>query len=339
MTEIAFDKEVMKPAMGAKPALEFVAPAQLHIDAAYQRSIESRESQSLIRQIAAQWRWDLCQVLVVSRRDGKLYVIDGQHRFEAAKLRGDIDELPCIVGEYEDLQQEAAAFTAINTKRNALTSLDKFKGKLASGDEAAIALRDAIADAGLQLAAHTNWKFWGFDTIGCIGGLERSWRRKGEAITKAALVTLQQAFAGQSLRYAGTLFPGIVALCSTARGNVVSEEQLAKIRAKLGSKTQEEWRAAAIVEQSHHPQLSVVVSFERAVRNAMAGVVTPARKVALRKPAPQLVRSGPKDAPLDRYDAVKSGAKRFCEQCERLRTDADVGICVSAWCKLRDAAA
>jgi hypothetical protein len=51
-------------------------------------------SQALIRQIARHWDWDLCLPLVVSRRaDGSLYVIDGQHRLAAARIRGDIDHL------------------------------------------------------------------------------------------------------------------------------------------------------------------------------------------------------------------------------------------------------
>ena len=54
--------------LGRMPVLQFMGPCELQIDAAYQRSIESGESKTLIRKIAQHWNWDLCQPLVVARR-------------------------------------------------------------------------------------------------------------------------------------------------------------------------------------------------------------------------------------------------------------------------------
>lgn len=69
------------PAKGSLPVLQYLTPGQLQVDASYQRSIENGQSRSLIARIAKDWNWDLCQVLVVSRRgDQGLFVVDGQHR-------------------------------------------------------------------------------------------------------------------------------------------------------------------------------------------------------------------------------------------------------------------
>jgi ParB-like chromosome segregation protein Spo0J len=67
------------------------------------------------------WDWSLCQPLAVAKRDdGGLMVVDGQHRLEAARLRGDIEDLPCVVTAYRNAGDEAAAFVALNQQRRPL---------------------------------------------------------------------------------------------------------------------------------------------------------------------------------------------------------------------------
>ena len=59
---------VAKPMRGSPPTLQFVALEQLQVDSAYQRSLETKTSQALIRRIATNWDWSLCQPLAVARR-------------------------------------------------------------------------------------------------------------------------------------------------------------------------------------------------------------------------------------------------------------------------------
>jgi hypothetical protein len=102
MSRPATTKLKVNPPLGSLPVLQYCSPDQLLIDESYQRSLEAANSQTLIRRIAMHWDWGLCQPLFVARRaDGSLYVVDGQHRLEAAKLRGDIWQLPCVVTSFE----------------------------------------------------------------------------------------------------------------------------------------------------------------------------------------------------------------------------------------------
>src|SRR3546814_134476 len=94
----------LKPITGSPPAPQFAQIDQLLVDDSYQRSIEGGASQRLIVKIAENWDWRLCLPLIVSRRQGALYVIDGQHRYEAAKLRGDIRDLPIVLFAFDDPQ-------------------------------------------------------------------------------------------------------------------------------------------------------------------------------------------------------------------------------------------
>ena len=66
------------PPLGRRPMIEWIPPAELTIDDAYQRTTENQASQALIKRIAANFDWRLCTPLIVSRRaDGRFVVIDG----------------------------------------------------------------------------------------------------------------------------------------------------------------------------------------------------------------------------------------------------------------------
>jgi hypothetical protein len=79
-------------------------------------------------------------------------VIDGQHRLAAARIRGDIDHLPAVVGSYASTADEAASFVHLNQQRRPLGKLDLFKAAVASGDTEATEIVAALDAAGLSVA-------------------------------------------------------------------------------------------------------------------------------------------------------------------------------------------
>lgn len=123
-----------------RPGIPFLAEkSELHIDLTYQRTMIS---QSRVLQIAQAWSHVACGSLIVAQRtDGRMFVIDGQHRLEAANRRSDIKELPCLVFKCERLEEEAMAFYRANCVRGAVSSYDKLRGLLAGGDALA---RDSV---------------------------------------------------------------------------------------------------------------------------------------------------------------------------------------------------
>lgn len=200
----------VNPPVGSLPVLQYCSPDQLQIDPAYQRSLETGQSQTLIRKIAMFWDWSLCQPLVVSRReDDGLYVVDGQHRHAAAELRGDIHQLPCVITSYASAADEAAAFVAINQERRALNAIDLFRAALAAHDEEAVQITDMLTSSGVTLAPHSNPTAWKPAMLANIGGIRTAYRSLGRTPTSAALVALVTAFDGQVLRYGGSLFSGL----------------------------------------------------------------------------------------------------------------------------------
>lgn len=231
----------VSPQRGMRPSLEYRPIADLLIDATYQRSIDTGPSQKLIRTVARDWDWGLCQPLVVAKReDGSLWVIDGQHRLAAARLRADIYDLPCVVLPSRSADDEAKAFVALNQQRRALTTMDLFKAALLAGNTEAVAIRDAMDAAGLTLANTSNTDSWKPMQIINIGGMQRCYRSHGDRVLRASLAIGAQGFAGQQLRYFGTIFPGIAA--AVAKDSVRHDaDMLALIAEVLGGGSQQHW--------------------------------------------------------------------------------------------------
>lgn len=323
MSRPATSRLKVNPTLGQRPSLEFRRIAELRIDPAYQRTIAAAASQTLIRRIAMFWDWALCQPLAVAKRDdGGLYVVDGQHRLEAARLRGDIDDLPCVVTPYRSAGDEAAAFVALNQQRRPLGAIDLFKAALAAEDESATAVMRLIRAAGLDLAPHTNFTAWKPGMVSNIAGIEKCFRIHGARTTEIALRTLARAFPGVVLRYAGSLFPGL-------SGFVAAE---LKTEGRV-----DEGRLVATVAQFTQPQWRATIAHEQAASGndrklAAKSVVTRLYRATLRpesRPAP----------PQPVREDIPPAAMIWCEQCDQRVSGAQANRCASPFCKARAEAA
>lgn len=222
---------------GVLPVLQYCVPGQLQVDESYQRGIEEGSSQSLIRRIAQEWDWSLCQPLLVARRaDGGLWVIDGQHRLTAARLRGDIAQLPCVILDSACPAEEAAHFVRLNQNRKPLHALALFRAALASGDREAQNLVALLDEAGLQLSRHMNNVEMKPGHVCCIGGLRAVLREHGERVSLIAMRAIAQAWPGQVLRYSGSLYQGL-GMAVAARPAI----DAALLAAVLGGGEQRAW--------------------------------------------------------------------------------------------------
>lgn len=342
MTRPATTRLKCNPPLGRMPVLQFAMPGELQIDAAYQRSIQASDSQALIRRIAQHWNWDLCQPLVVSRReDGSLYVIDGQHRLEAAKLRGDIAQLPCVIGNYASAADEAASFVHLNQQRRPLGKLDVFKAAVASGDPEACAIVAALTEAGLSVAPHSNYTAWKPGMVANVGGIEAAWRRHGPEATSLALTVMECGLSGQVLRYAGTIFPGIVAVCVAECQRGRDPVRIGHLVAMVGSKEQTDWRRVIMRARSDDANLKFAAASAKVFleewgqRQGSLGPTMPERAApAADSPAkvapvdPSVFKRGAADEPID-------PAKAWCAQCDRRVTQDKVAKCLSPFCAMK----
>lgn len=339
MARAATDRLKFNAPLGNLPALQYLLPQQLQIDESYQRSIDTGPSQALIRKIAQHWNWDLCQPLVVARREqGDLFVIDGQHRLEAARLRGDIAQLPAVVVNYASPADEAASFVHLNQARTPLNSMQVFHAALASGDSTAIAVRDAIEVAGLTLGRSNNLDRSPPGTVINVGGILRAWKRWGAGPATEALEVLAAAFAGHRLNYAGSIYPGIAAVCAREMRETgqFSPGRFAVFTAMLGAVDQFTWRQKMLSAKADKPNLSmgeaaVVVIGEAWTKRAGATLPQTAPPLA---PPPAPVGSTPPAPKVTNSSLFGVDGKAWCTQCEQRRSQNQVASCVSKFCAL-----
>ena len=202
----------IKPVIGTPPAPQFAPIEALAVDDTYQRSIEGGSSQKLIVKIAENWDWRLCLPLLVSRRGGQLYVIDGQHRKEAAELRGDIPHLPVVVFDFDDPKAEAALFVAANRSRRAMSKLDDFHAAVVAGDARAIAANEVVRAAGLTVGRIQAWQYWKPGEVVFVTAIQRTIHTHGKAIALSALTTIAKAFDGLVLTGVGAIFDALSTL-------------------------------------------------------------------------------------------------------------------------------
>lgn len=206
---------VFKEPTGTPPSIEWCPLSRLLIDEDYQRSLDHPISEKLIRTIAETWDWRLCGPLTVSKRaDDNLYVIDGQHRLAAARIRNDIPHLPVLISRFESVKEEARLFVAINTARRQPTQLDKFHAKLIIGDEEAIEINDIVSSVGLKVG-RSPYKIHDGE-ICCVAVLSRCLKQYGRTFLSAALVNMAEAWPGDAMRSANELVPGLCYLLHNA---------------------------------------------------------------------------------------------------------------------------
>jgi hypothetical protein len=130
--------------------LKYINKNLLLVDVAYQRPYDLKKAQAL----AADWSWMACGAILVAKRDGDYYVVDGQHRVIAAKKRADILDLPCILFDATCVQEEATAWIGCNSRRKPPSSLDKHRALVAAEDPNAMYLNETCKALGFTITSH-----------------------------------------------------------------------------------------------------------------------------------------------------------------------------------------
>lgn len=253
---------------GTMPVLQFCTPKQLQVDPAYQRDLDD-SSRALIGRIARSWDWGLFQPLVVARRgDGRMFVVDGQHRLEAAKLRGDISQLPAVIFHPADAADEAAVFVELNQSRRPLTAYALYKAALAAGDQHAIALDGIMREARLAFTGAADLRAAKPGRLNNVHTVRKWHQKHGDAATRRVLKAVGHVFGDQVITIGALLFAGVGAI-EIEYGDKVSGHLVAMVL----DQTQEAWlaqvrrRAAADATGN---QAAAIAVFREAYAEAVA---------------------------------------------------------------------
>lgn len=155
--------------------LMWVNKTDIKIDHSYQR--EANESK--IIEIAQNFSWlAFCAIPVVRRPDG-LYAVDGQHRVLATLRRADVTEVPCVVFDSDGIKSEARGFLDANSKRKAVSAVDKFRAKMLTGDAASVLVAELIKSSGRDVS-----KTGGPAGVRCVRTMEKCAEQDKEALSR-----------------------------------------------------------------------------------------------------------------------------------------------------------
>lgn len=124
---------------------------EIFADPTYQRALDTNRATT----IAQQWDRRLAGILEVSDRgDGeqpRYAVVDGQHRWAAAKLLDDPPLMVAHIHEGLNIGQEAALFDKLNRQRKQPTLWDHWRARKTAGDRTVLAIEYCVATAGLTI--------------------------------------------------------------------------------------------------------------------------------------------------------------------------------------------
>jgi hypothetical protein len=161
-----------------------LSPDDLRVDGLYQRpEVSERNTLS----IAREFDWTSFGVLIVMQRsDGSMWIVDGQQRWLAAKRRGDIETVPCIVFRSDGQEHEAKAFFSVNTKRKFVSSIAKFNANAIANESPERQIAEWLQWNGLHIGDGTTLGAVGFPTL-----LIDTWKQDASLCKAALLVQLQ----------------------------------------------------------------------------------------------------------------------------------------------------
>lgn len=156
----------------------------LEVDECYQRG-EVSKATTLAK--CREFSWAACGTLdVMQREDDSYVVVDGHQRLLAARNRGDITKLPCIVFRSDGIEHEAAAFKALNEKRNPVRATDKFRSAVIAGMSPESDIAEWLESLKLTVGSRHGRRDRNADRLTFISTVLRFWKLD-TATTKAAL--------------------------------------------------------------------------------------------------------------------------------------------------------
>lgn len=131
--------------MHDKPELKWLPMSALYVNKSYQRTTESGASKKNIKAMTNDFQWALCGAITVCRdpKAERHAIIDGQHRYTAAKTCG-AKEMPCMIIQGYDTAGQAKNFLVMNENRVAINQLSAFHAAVAAGQPDAINLKKIL---------------------------------------------------------------------------------------------------------------------------------------------------------------------------------------------------
>lgn len=120
------------------PRIMLIPTDKLNVDESYQRKPDAH----MVHKISEKFDPDLLGIIVVSERNEKLWIVDGQHRWAAVK--NFLKEVPCMLWQGLTYEEECAKFRKLNSNRKGLNGSIIFHEMVCEGDALAVETAEII---------------------------------------------------------------------------------------------------------------------------------------------------------------------------------------------------
>lgn len=210
------------------PSLELVRPVDLKVESQAQRGYDPNWAKAL----ADNWDDEKVGVFKVTRRNGELYVQDGQHRRGALILleRGD-EEVFALIYDDRTVQDDAKAYVADNYENRKPNPVDTFRLQVTAGDPQAVEIDKILRDRGLHVALGPG------RTVSAVAALRWVHNRGGGVLLDATLAVIESAWGAERTGRDGNLLKG-TAYVLDRKARALHHESLVDKLAKSGSPAQ-----------------------------------------------------------------------------------------------------
>lgn len=213
-----------------KPKTEWITAGKLNIDHSYQRDVIPAR----VKAIADKLDLDALGLFIVSRRsDGKLFIIDGQHRDAALRYHGWQDDwkVECRVYEGLTVEQEAELYRQLNNTRP-LLAWDFYKAGLVSGDAECLEIDGLVKSCGLKVS-----RVSGDGKVCCVTTLRKVHKQHGPDVLRRALTIATEAWGHTSAAVEKDIVHGLSIVSATYNGEVDTPWLIKKLSKSPGGPT------------------------------------------------------------------------------------------------------
>lgn len=200
--------------------------ADLKTDMSYQSPVKDSQVKKIIKNFDPQ---KLHTIVVNKRKDGKIYIIDGQHRVEALRELG-IPVIEATIHEGLTVEKEAEMYYGIND-RPAKSPNSKGKSSLKFGDQSAVEIEEAVQSVGLQIDYDKKGNKDGYITA--YAALQNIHKKYGKEFLKVVLETIKQSFGLERRFYQAFIIKGFAGFISTY-GNKIDVTHLINRLQEIG---------------------------------------------------------------------------------------------------------
>ena len=155
-------------------------------NAGYNRDIR----RAWVNKIKSDYREDMVQPAIVSFRDGKYWIVDGQHRAQAKyELNGNDPNTPilCDVRTGLTYEEEADLFHRYNNGNIVLTKAEDVKAMIEAKDATAVAFRDLVESCGYVMYINTS------NSISAVSTIWKIFNKKNGEETLRSILSLTNA--------------------------------------------------------------------------------------------------------------------------------------------------